>query len=122
MRFEAGGYLLREGEPADWFYLIRQGRVALELKAPGRPPVTIQTIREGEIAGVSWLIPPYRWTYDARAMELVRALALDGKCLRGKCEQDHDLGYDLMKRFMPVLIQRLQATRLQLLDLYGADA
>ena len=122
VRFEAGSYLLREGEPADWFYLIRHGRVALELKAPGRPPVTIQTIREGEIAGVSWLIPPYRWTYDARAMELVRALALDGKCLRGKCEQDHDLGYDLMKRFMPVLIQRLQATRLQLLDLYGANA
>ena len=120
VRFEAGDYLLREGAPADWFYLIRHGRVALELKSPGRAPVTIQTIREGEVAGVSWLIPPYRWTYDARAMELTRALALDGKCLRGKCEEDHDLGYDLMKRFMPVLIQRLQASRLQLLDLYGA--
>ena len=120
VRFEAGDYLLREGEPADWFYLVRHGRVALELKSPGRAPVTIQTIREGEVAGVSWLIPPYRWTYDARAMELTRALALDAKCLRGKCEEDHHLGYDLMKRFMPVLIQRLQATRLQLLDLYGA--
>ena len=120
VRFEAGQYLFHEGEPADEFYLIRHGHVALELHAPERGAVTFQTLREGEVVGVSWLVPPYRWTYDARALTLVRAIALDAACLREKCEEDHDLGYDMMKRFMPVLIQRLQATRLQILDVYGS--
>jgi CRP-like cAMP-binding protein len=119
VRFEAGQYLFHEGEPADWFYLLRHGRVALQLTVPGRGAVTFQTIAEGEIVGVSWLIPPYRWTYDAKAIELTRAIAVDASCLRQKCEADHDLGYEMMKRFMPVLIQSLQATRLQILDVYG---
>lgn len=121
VRFEAGQYLFHEGKPADEFYLLRQGRVALELTAPGRGAVTFQTLREGEIVGVSWLIPPYRWTYDAKALELIRAIAMDAACLRQKCEADHDLGYDMMKRFMPILIQRLQTTRLQILDIYGSS-
>lgn len=120
VRFDAGQYLFREGEPADEFYLLRAGHVALEVAAPGRPPVTIQTVGEGDIAGLSWLIPPYRWQFDARAVEPSRALALDGACLRAKCEADHDLGYELMKRVMPVVVERLQAARLQLLDVYGA--
>jgi CRP-like cAMP-binding protein len=119
VRFEAGQYLFHEGEPAEWFYLLRHGRAALQLTAPGRGAVTFQTVGEGEIVGVSWLIPPYRWTYDAKAIELTRAIAIDATCLRQKCEADHDLGYEMMKRFMPILIQRLQATRLQILDVYG---
>jgi len=119
VRFEAAQYLFHEGDPANQFYLIRHGRAALELHAPGRGPVTFQTLAPGEIVGVSWLVPPYRWTYDARALTLVRAIAMDAACLRQKCEADHDLGYELMKRFMPVLIQRLEATRLQILDVYG---
>jgi CRP/FNR family cyclic AMP-dependent transcriptional regulator len=122
VRFEAGAYLFHEGEPADQFYLLRHGRVALELSEPGRGALTFQTLGEGEIVGVSWLIPPYRWTYDARALELTRAIAMDAACLRRKCEEDHDLGYDMMKRFMPPLIERLQAARLQMLDVYGAHA
>lgn len=119
VRFEAGQYLFHEGDPAEWFYLLRHGRVALQLTAPGRGAVTFQTLGEGEIVGVSWLIPPYRWSYDAKAIELTRAIAIDATCLRQKCEADHDLGYEMMKRFMPILIQRLQATRLQILDVYG---
>jgi CRP/FNR family cyclic AMP-dependent transcriptional regulator len=117
--FEAGQYLFHEGESADWFYLLRHGRVALQVTAPGRGAVTFQTMAEREIVGLSWLIPPYRWTYDAKAIDLTRAIAMDATCLREKCEADHDLGYEMMKRFMPVLIQRLQATRLQILDVYG---
>jgi CRP/FNR family transcriptional regulator, cyclic AMP receptor protein len=120
--FGAGQYLFHEGEPADWFYLIRHGRVAFQLTAPGRGAMTFQTVAEGELAGVSWLIPPYRWTYDAKAVEDTRAIAINALCLRQKCEADHDLGYEMMKRFMPVLIQRLQATRLQILDVYGTHA
>ncbi len=119
VRFEPGQYLFHEGDPADQFYLLRHGRAALELSAPGRGTVLFQTLGEGEVVGVSWLIPPYRWTYDAKALTLIRAIAMDAACLRRKCEEDHDLGYDMMKRFMPVLIQRLQATRMQILDVYG---
>jgi CRP-like cAMP-binding protein len=120
--FQPGEYLFHEGDAADQFYLIRQGCVALEIKAPGRGAITFQTVRADEIVGVSWLIPPYRWTYDARAVEFTRAIAMDGACLRGKCEADHDLGYEVMKRFMPVLVQRLHDTQMQVLDVYGEQA
>lgn len=120
VRFDAGQYLFREGGPADQLYLLRHGRVALEIAAPGRDTVTIQTLTAGEIVGVSWLIPPYRWSYDARAIELTRAIAMDATCLRRKCEQDHDLGYEVVKRFVPILIERLQGTRMQMLDVYGS--
>ena len=119
VRFEAGAYLFREDEPADEFYLVRHGRVALEITAPGKAAITFQTVGEGEIVGVSWLIPPYRWTSSARALELVRAIGIDGKCLRTKCETDHDFGYVMMTHVVPVLVERLQATRLQVLDVYG---
>ncbi len=122
VRFEAGAHLFHEGEPAGQFYLLRHGCVALQLTAPGRGAVTFLTLREGEIVGVSWLIPPYRWTCDAKALELTRAIAIDASCLRQKCEADHDLGYDMMKRFMPVLVQRLDAARMQILDVYGVHA
>lgn len=121
VRFEAGQFLFHEGEPADQFYLLRSGRVALQIAAPARS-VTIQTVGESEIVGASWLVPPYRWGMDAKALELTRAIAMDAACLRGKCEDDHALGYELMKRFMPILIQRLQASRLQILDVYGVHS
>jgi CRP-like cAMP-binding protein len=72
--------------------------------------------------GVSWLFPPFSWVHDARAIRPVRAIAMDAKCLRGKCEADHDLGYEMMKRFVPLLVQRLHMTRMQLIDVYGTPA
>ncbi len=119
VHFDAGQYVGHEADPADHLYLIRQGRVAFEIAAPGRGPMIFQTIGEGEIVGVSWLIPPYRWSYDAKAVDFVRAIAIDATCLRDKCEADHHLGYEMMKRFVPVLVQRLHGTRLQILDVYG---
>ena len=119
LRFEAGQYLFHEGEPANEFYLVRHGKVALEILPPGQPPMLFSTLGEGEIVGASWLVPPYRWMFDARATELTRAIGMDAACLRNKCEADHHVGYEMMKRFLPVLLQRLQATRLQILDIYG---
>jgi CRP-like cAMP-binding protein len=119
VRFDPGQYIFREGEEANQFYILRHGKVALEIVAPQRGPLVVETLGEGDILGWSWLIPPYHWHFDARAVELTRAIALDGKCLRTKCEQDHDLGYELLKRFAHIMEQRLQATRLQLLDVYG---
>jgi hypothetical protein len=95
--------------------------VALEVTAPGRAPLVVQTLGAGEILGWSWLVPPHHWLFDAVALEQTRAIALDGRCLRGKCEADHDLGYELLKRFALIMEERLEATRLQLLDLYGDE-
>jgi CRP-like cAMP-binding protein len=122
VRFDKGMYLFREGEAANEFFLIRHGRVALEIMAPGRGPVRFLTINANEIAGVSWLVPPYRWLYDARALELTRAVAIDGSCLRQKGEENHDFGYEMMKRFMGMVVQRLHAAQLQMLDVYGPHA
>lgn len=119
--FKAGEFILREGEEADRFFLIRQGKVIVETFIPHKGPLAIRTRSEGEVFGWSWLIPPYKWHFDARAAELTRAISIDGKCLRDKCEEDHDLGYQLMKRFAQIIAERLEATRLQLLDIYGSD-
>jgi CRP-like cAMP-binding protein len=121
-KFEAGEFVFREGAPADHFYVLRHGRVAVEVFVPGRGAVSVETLEADDVLGWSWLFPPYTAHFDARALTLVRALQLDGACLRAKCEKDPALGYALLRRFAPVLIQRLDATRTQLLDLYGDHA
>jgi CRP/FNR family cyclic AMP-dependent transcriptional regulator len=117
--FAAGTQLFREGAPADRFFLIRDGAVALEVEAPGHGALVIETLHGGEVVGWSWLFEPHRWQFNGRAIESTRVAAFDGACLRGKCEADHDLGYELMRRFAASITERLQATRLQLLDVYG---
>jgi len=116
--FNAGDYIFHEGEAADHFYLLRHGRVALEVSVPGRAAIQIQTLEEGDIVGASWLVPPYRWAWDAQALETTRLVEFDAVCMREKCDADHDFGYELMKRFAPALGRRLQAARLQLLNIY----
>jgi len=119
VRFHPGTYIFKEGEEASEFYLIRSGKVALELFAPQRKPIVVETLGDGDILGWSWLLPPYLWKFHAHAVQDTRAIALDGKCLRNKCEQNHDLGYELLKRFAQIMERRLEATRLQLLDVYA---
>ena len=119
VRFRSGTYILKEGDAANTFYLIREGKVALELFASNRKPIVVSTIGVGEILGWSWLLEPFQWKFHARAVDDVRAIALDGRCLRKKCEENHDLGYEVLKRFARIMEQRLDATRLQLLDVYA---
>jgi len=119
VRFEPDQFVFHEGDEANQFYLIREGRIALQLFAPDRGHMTLETLGEGDILGWSWLIPPYYYVFDAKVLELTRTIALDGKCLRRKCEEDHHLGFELLKRFSSILEHRLATTRLQLLDLYG---
>lgn len=118
-RFLAGQYLGREGDAADEFFLIRHGKVALEILPPGQSPIVFSTEGEGEIVGTSWLVPPYRWRFDARAVEMTRAIGIDARCIRDKCESDPRVGYAMMKRLAPLLVRRLDETRLQILDVYG---
>jgi len=117
--FASGEYVFHEGDPANHFYIITYGQVSLELYVPGRGSHVIQTVEKDEVLGWSWLFPPYRWHFDGRALTMIRAIDFNGLCLRGKCDADHDLGYALMQRFAQTMMTRLQATRLQLLDVYG---
>lgn len=119
--FKEGEMILREGEEANNFYLIRHGRVAIDIPATKQRSITIQTIQDNDILGWSWLIPPHRYRFNARAVENTRATALDGKCLREKCEKNHDLGYELLKRLASVFTQRLEMARMQLLNMYDIN-
>ena len=119
IRLSAGELIFREGYPADHFYLIRAGRIALEIPVLGRGSLTVQTLGDGDILGWSWLVPPYNSRFDARAVEATRAIGFDGKCLRDKCDEDHELGYELQKRVIAVLGEYLDATRFRLLDIYA---
>jgi CRP-like cAMP-binding protein len=119
VRFKAGDFIVKAGDPANTFYLIREGKVAVEVFAPQHKPIIVATLGVGEILGWSWLLPPFQWMFHAHAIDDIRALALDGKCLRAKCEENHDLGYEVLKRFAQIMERRLEATRLQLLDIYA---
>lgn len=119
VRYDIGEYLFREGEEATQFFIIREGRVAIDIYVPSRGPVTVYTHEANDVVGWSWLFPPYRWHFNARAIERTRVIALDGVCLRQKCDQNPDMGYQFLKRFAHKVIYSLDETRLQLLDLYG---
>ena len=116
-KFGVHAYIFNEGEKAGKFYVIHKGKVALEGVSPSDQLITIDTIEEGDILGWSWLLPPYHWQYSARVIEPVQVIVLDGVYLREKCEEDHDFGYELVKRVTQAIAQRLQATRTQML--YG---
>ena len=105
---DSGAFLLREGEPAARFFLIRRGTVALEVHAPGPDLDDRDAPRRGP-RGLVVAVAPYRWQLDARALEPCELIGFDGVCLRGKCEADHDLGYELMRWFAENLVDRLQA-------------
>ncbi len=115
--FNAGGYLFHDGETADRLYLIRTGKIAIELQMTGRDPVYIMTVGAGGVVGWSWLLQPNRWHFSARVMEDTSAIILDAKCIMVKCKEDYQLGYELMWRCAQVMGERLQATRVQLLSL-----
>jgi CRP-like cAMP-binding protein len=119
VQFEPGALIFREGDRADAFYLLRHGSIAIEAYAPNSGPLVIETLEAGDVLGWSWLFEPHRWHFDAHALTAVRATAFDGVCLRGKCDADPQLGYELVSRFAQTLIERLQWTRLRLLDVYG---
>jgi CRP-like cAMP-binding protein len=117
--FEPGEALTREGAPADEFFLLRRGSAAVQTSVPGRGPVTLETLGRGDVLGWSWLVPPFRSAFSAQALDAVHAIAFDGACLRGKCEADPALGYDLLRLVATVFVRRLEETRLRLLDLYA---
>ena len=117
--FPAGGYLFRENEEASRFYVIYHGRVAHEVFTGARGPITIRTVEAGEVLGWLWFGKPYHWRFETRALELTRALALDVRQVAQRCEQDHELGYTLLKAYSHMLAVHYRVAFLQLLDIYG---
>jgi len=120
--YHADEHLFRTGKPADHCFLIREGRVVIELYHPPRGAIRIDTLEANAVIGWSWLIPPYRWSFDGRALDLTRAIALDASRLRKIFDEDKAFGYDIGKRFVELLGDRLQSTRLLILDMFGKDA
>ena len=114
--FEAGEIIFSEGDPADCFYLIQKGEVALECHTKNHGLALIQMIGDGDVIGWSWLFPPYFWHFGARAMEPTDALSIRASALRDECEADHELGYALTKRMAWMMMQRLQKLRQRSLE------
>ncbi len=120
--FREGDYLYREAQAVDHFFIIHHGQVAVQVHIPGRDDIVVDMLKEGDVLGWAWLIPPYRHAFDARAVLVSRVVAFDAVCLRGKMERLPALGYELYKRMTPLVAARLAATRRRLLDLYGNPA
>lgn len=116
---ETGEHFVVEGEPANTIYLIRRGRVSLELRTPNREPLVIDVLGPGSAVGWSWLFPPYRWRFDVHAIEPVGAIAVDAECFRTKMEADPAFGYAVMERFATIILDRLRAALGRLVDLCG---
>src|ERR1039458_8996925 len=114
-----GEFLFHRGEQADRCLLIGHGLVALETHGSESRSLEIDTLGDGEVVGWSWLFHPFRWHFDARATQPTDLISFDGACLRRKCDADHTLGYQLMERFASAILDRLQDTRVQLLDVYA---
>ena len=114
--FQAGERILSEGGPANRFYLLLEGRVELESAVLDGEPVPIQTLGPGDLLGWSWLYSPYCWHFDARAATPVKAILFYGKHVRELCEENHDLGFELMKRVSGILIKRLLAANGELVN------
>jgi CRP-like cAMP-binding protein len=122
LHFHSGDFIFRQDEEANHLYVILEGKVDVELFSALGGPVVLQEIQKGGVLGWSWLMPPYRWRFDARTVEDVQTVALDAKCLRRRMEEDSGLGMDVLSRFVPVITQRLEFARLKLLNLYGAHS
>lgn len=120
--YDAGQMLFREGDDARKVFILRRGDVAIEISAPQKDPLVVETRHPGDIVDWSWLVPPYRAMSDARAITDVGAISLDADCILGKCDAHPGLGYQMFKQWLPHLASRVRAQRLQLLDLYGSNA
>ena len=117
---EAGHRYFDEGAMATKFWLVKSGHVALDLHVPGRSRLILETLGPGELLGLSWFTPPFRWQYGAVAVQKTSSFELDGAAVRAACDADPALGYELLRRLMSAASGRLHAARIRMLDLYGA--
>ena len=115
-KFAAGEMLFSQEDAAENFYILMDGSIKVGVPAIMGPALVVQTLGADDVLGWSWLIPPYKWTFEAKAERDSTVLVFDGKTLLQLCEKDTDFGYALMKRFTGLMSQRLHATRLKMMD------
>jgi CRP/FNR family cyclic AMP-dependent transcriptional regulator len=120
VNFAANQVIIKAGQKADKFYLLRFGQVAVQIHRPRRGPKTLYTLSEGEVLGTFWAGQEAEWFFDAQAMGVTRVIALDFACLKKHCDQHPDLGYELLKRFVWAQAKMLKNLKLQLVDFYGS--
>ena len=118
-RFGTQQQIFHEEGEADHFYLILSGKVNLETFVPGSGMVTIQTLGAGDALGWSWLFPPHQWHFTATTAAPTEVISFDAAKLRANMQQDKDFANELITRVAKTLVQRLQGTRLQLIDFSG---
>jgi CRP-like cAMP-binding protein len=120
VNFPSNQIIFKEGEVAKQFFLIRSGHVALEIHTHRRGSIIVQTLGEGDVLGWSWFIEPNLWNFDARTIELTRAITVDAECVLNLCDEYPDFEIKFMRRFGKVLVDNIKSLRLQLVDFYGA--
>ena len=120
--FHSGEVIFEEDDPAASFFVIESGRVGLEVHSPAAPPIIVSTLGRGELLGISWLFPPARWNWTARALEETAVVAFDAEAVRVRCEEDTDLALHVYATIAASAVRRLNATRVRLLDLYPGEA
>ena len=118
IEFDAHSEVFQYGEPANTFYLIGEGRISLDIAIPARGVIPIQTLQYGDVVGWSWMYPPYQWHFSGRALEDTNAIVFDADCVRTLMLQDREFGFEMMMRFSQIVIERLQAARIQMVDMY----
>jgi CRP-like cAMP-binding protein len=119
VNFESGQFLCRAEEEASRLYLLLSGRVSVEIFSARRGPMTLQALGPGDVMGWLWFDSKlYHWHMDARAVGLTRALSFEVGCLREKCEADHELGFEVMRRYAHSLAVRFRVISLQLTDMF----
>ena len=116
LQLKKGDILFRQGEPADKFFLLRRGQVSVQVPALVGPALEIQHLGEDQILGWSWLMPPFRWHFLARAVEDTDLIEFDGSAILAHCEEDPKFGYELFKRFAALMSERLEVARQKMID------
>ena len=111
-----GQILFLQGEHADKFYVVRSGRISIQMPAIMGPTLEIQTVSENQVLGWSWLIPPYKWNFQTKAEDDSELLQFDGAAILARCEQDPKLGFELVKKFAALMSVGLNAARLKMMD------
>ena len=117
-RFEADEVIFEADRPADAFHVVLAGRVAIQITSPNRGSLVVDTIGPGDVLGISWLLPPYRWTFGARALLPTETIAVDAVALRSRCDSDPVLGHAVHRGFASIIHNRMASARIRLLDLY----
>lgn len=122
VEFNRGVLIFKQDAPAEFFYLIREGEVSVEIPSLYGAPITMQQLGPDKVLGWSWIFPPYKWHFDARATEATKAVQVDGIRLRLQCEENPRMGYELVKHFSLLMMERLSAARQRVMDVYGPDS